>query len=142
MKNMELTNLEELIDRQGPNLDSWGDERTREQAQALLQSSEAARTILRDAQTVNNLLPKALYVPFPNGLEQQILTAIAALKPLRRTWPRICANWILKPALAVVPLALGFAIGFTQTEPSSIIEDEITTVHFEDHTNNLFLAND
>lgn len=139
---MELSKLEELIDRRGPDLDNWENQSDLEQALVLLQSSVAARAILRNAQTVNDLVPKALYVPFPKGLEQRIIRAIAVMKPLPRTWQQICSNWLLKPALALVPLALGFVIGFSQADHSTIIEDEITTVHFEDYTNILFLAND
>lgn len=139
---MELTKFEELIDRQGTNIESWNDERMREEAQELLQSSTAAQEVLRNAQTVNNLVPKAMFVPVPQGLERRIMNAIAGTKQLARSWRRICTNWILKPALAVVPLTLGFLIGFSQANHSTIIEDEITTVHFEDYTNILFLAND
>ena len=95
-----------------------------------------------NAQDVDRLVPKALYVPAPQGLERRIMNLIAITKPLQRTWRRICTNWILKPALAVVPLALGFLIGFSQADHSTIIEEEITTVNFEDYTNILFLAND
>ncbi len=139
---MELTKFEESIDRLGPNLDTWENESDRQQAQALLQSSETARKLLREAQIVDELLPQALYVPTPQGLERRIMDVVVASKPLHRTWLRICTNWILKPALAVVPLALGFFIGFSQAQHSTNIEDEITTVHFEDYTNILFLAND
>ena len=139
---MELTKFEELIDRLGPNLDAWENKSDRQQAQALLRSSESARALLREAQIVDELLPKAVYVPTPQGLERRIMNAIVAAKPLPRAWQRICTNWILKPALAVVPLALGFLIGFSQAQHSTNIEDEITTVHFEDYTNILFLAND
>ena len=139
---MEMTKFEDLIDRKGPNLDAWDDDQEREQAVALLQTSAVAQEMLSNAQTVSDVLPKAMYVPFPRGLEQQIMIAIAALKPLRQTWQRMCANWILKPALAVIPLALGFLFGFSQVDHSTIIEDEIATVHFEDYTNILFLAND
>lgn len=139
---MDLTKFEELIDRLGPNLDTWKNKSDRQQAQALLQSSETARVSLREAQKVDELLPKAVYAPTPLGLERRIMNAVVAGKPLPRTWQRICTNWILKPALAVVPLALGFLIGFSQAQHSTNIEDEITTVHFEDYTNILFLAND
>lgn len=139
---MELTKFEELIDRHGADLKSWSDEALREQAYALLQSSEAAQALLRNAQAVEKLVPKAMFVPVPQGLERRIMSAIAGTKPIARTWQRICTNWILKPALAVVPLALGFLIGFAQANHSTIIEDEITTVHFEDYTDILFLAND
>jgi len=141
-KFMKLSQFEELVDRQGANLESWRDDSAREQALALLQTSVAAQAVLRNAQTVDNLAPKALRVPVPQGLERRIMNAIANSKPLQRTWQRICTNWILKPALAVVPLALGFLIGFSQSNQSTIIEDEITTVHFEDYTDILFLAND
>ena len=139
---MELTKFEESIDRLGPNVDTWENQSDRQQAQALLQSSESARELLREAQTVDELLPKALYVPTPQGLERRIMDVVVTTKPFARTWQRICTNWILKPALAVVPLALGFLIGFSQTQHSTNIEDEITTVHFEDYTNILFIAND
>ena len=139
---MELTKFEELIDRQGTDLQSWTDEDLREQAYALLQSSKPAQELLRNAQAVEKWIPKAMFVPVPQGLERRILNAIAGTKPIARTWQRICTNWILKPALAVVPLALGFLIGFSQANHSTIIEDEITTVHFEDYTDILFLAND
>lgn len=139
---MELTKFEELIDRLGPNIESWNDENVRDQAQELLRSSTAAQMLLKNAQTVDNLVPKAMFVPLPQGLERRIMNVIAGTKPLAHTWQRICANWILKPALAMVPLALGFLLGFSQANHSTIIEDEITTVHFEDYTNILFIAND
>lgn len=139
---MELTKFEELIDRHGADLKCWTDEELRDQAFALLQSSTAAQELLRNAQAVEKWVPKAMFVPVPHGLERRIMNAIAGTKPLARTWQLICKNWILKPALAVVPLALGFLIGFAQANHSTIIEDEITTVHFEDYTNILFLAND
>ncbi|MYF01855.1 MAG: hypothetical protein F4227_02425 [Gammaproteobacteria bacterium] len=139
---MNLPQFEELVDRQGANLENWRDDGAREQALALLQTSAAAQAVLRNAQTVDKLAPKVLRVPVPQGLERRIMCAIANTKPFQRTWQRICTNWILKPALAVVPLALGFLIGFSQSNQSTIIEDEITTVHFEDYTDILFLAND
>lgn len=139
---MNLAKFEESLDRLGPNPDTWENKSDREQAQTLLQSSETARALLREAQIVDELLPKAFYVPIPQGLERRIMNAVVAAKPLQRTWQRMCTNWILKPALAVVPLALGFLIGFSQAQHSTNIEDEITTVHFEDYTNILFLAND
>ena len=139
---MELSKFEELIDRHGPNLESWSDVHTHNQAQALLQSSESAQVLLQNAQEVERLVPRALDVPVPQGLERRIMNLIAITKPLQRTWRRLCTNWILKPALAVVPLALGFLIGFSQADHSTIIEEEITTVNFEDYTNILFLAND
>ena len=141
-KNMKFSQFEELVDRQGPNLESWNDDGDRDQALALLQTSAAAQAVLRNAQTVDRLTPKALFVPVPRGLERRIMNAIANARPLRATWQRICTNWILKPALAAIPLALGFLIGFSQSNQSTIIEDEITTVHFEDYTDILFLAND
>lgn len=141
-KYMKLSQFEELVDLQGSNLESWSDDKARKQALALLHTSAAAQAVLRDAQTVDILAPKALIVPVPQGLERRIMNAITNTKPLQSTWQRICTNWILKPALAVVPLALGFLIGFSQSNQSTIIEDEITTVHFEDYTDILFLAND
>lgn len=138
---MKLSKFEELVDQQGTNLESWGDDEARE-AFVLLKTSVAAQAVLRNAQTVDRLAPKALSVPNPQGLERRIMNAIANTRPLQRTWQRICKNWILKPALAVIPLALGFLIGFSQSNQSTIIEDEITTVHFEDYTEILFLAND
>ena len=138
---MKLSKFEELVDQQGANLDSWSDDDARD-AFALLETSVAAQAVLRNAQTVDSLVPKALNVPNPQGLERRIMNAIANTRPLQRTWQRICKNWILKPALAVVPLALGFLIGFSHSNQSTIIEDEITTVHFEDYTEILFLAND
>ncbi|MXW06579.1 MAG: hypothetical protein F4X56_06260 [Gammaproteobacteria bacterium] len=139
---MKLSKFEELVDRHGSNLESWSDDSARDQALVLLQTSNAAQAVLRNAQSVDKLAPQALSVPIPQGLERRIMNAIANSKPLQRTWQRICTNWILKPALAVVPLALGFLIGFSQSNQSTIIEDEITTVHFEDYTEILFLAND
>lgn len=139
---MKLSKFEELVDQQGSNLDSWNDDDARDEALVLLETSVAAQAVLRNAQTVDRLVPKALSVPMPQGLERRIMNAIANTRPLQRTWQRICKNWILKPALAVVPLALGFLIGFSQSNQSTIIEDEITTVHFEDYTEILFLAND
>lgn len=139
---MRLSTFEQTLDRLGPNVNNWEDSAAREQAQELLQSSETARVMLQNAQTVHDLVPKAMQVPFPQGLAQRILRTVSLSNNNPRTWQRICTNWILKPALAVIPLALGFLIGFSQADRSTIIEDEITTVHFEDYTNILFIAND
>ncbi len=124
MNSFNLDQLQQALDTYGSQLDTWPTALAAAATQ-LVQSSAQARQLLAQAEQLDGALQAAL-PPLPDdelpALKRLILTKVQALAPdnslLPRFWQWLCSGYGLRPALlATLPLALGFALGLSLTEP-------------------------
>ena len=113
---MTLDEFESNLDRYGADLAQWPPELAAP-ANSLIGESGSARSLLVEARALAGLLYDALHAaPLSTGaVRSRILAAIAEeiAKPGVFAWLRFGPR-LLKPvaiAMAIVPLALGYAIG-------------------------------
>lgn len=137
---MNIEVLETYIDRHGSDPTKWPATDEREQVIGFLEQSEQARHLLQENQSLFELLETAMHVRDPVGLEARILDAVRSKQ--ENWWTSTLVQWILRPALVALPLVLGFLIGLSATDSSVFVENELTSVRFDDHSDLLAIADD
>ena len=131
-KAMNTEQLESLIDRHGPDTSEWPDNAETKLALDFLERNVQAREILEANRSLYQDLSDAMRVNAPLGIESRILARVAEVR--RSWWSGAVAQWLLRPALVAIPFVIGFVVGISITDSSTIIESEIASSQFEDHT--------
>lgn len=137
---MNQESFQSFIDRCGSNELQWPNSPEGDEARNLLEQSSWARSILNEHQEVHRLLNVAMSVDQPMGLESGILDRVATVR--ERTWTHHLTQWLLKPALVALPLAIGYVFGLTATDSSIFLENEITATQFDDHSDLLAISHE
>ncbi|MCY4143401.1 MAG: hypothetical protein OXG08_06935 [Gammaproteobacteria bacterium] len=137
---MEIEAFESYLDRHGSDPDRWPANDEKKHVIQLLNGSERARHILQETQDLHSMLETALHVRDPIGLETRILAAVRSSK--ENWWTSTIAQWILKPAFVALPLLVGFVIGLAATDSSLVVEHELATAQFDDHSDLLAISNE
>ena len=129
---MKLDEFEFNLDRYGADLAHWPPELTA-RANSLIGESSSARSLLVEARALAGLLDDALHAAplSTSAVRSRILAAIAeeTAKPGVFAWLRFGPR-LLKPvaiAMAIVPLALGYAIGVGY-QPGGVNDDLVSDV--------------
>ena len=125
MQPASITAFEDALDRYGHHVQEWPAD-LRRGAQALLESSPAARALLAEAIRLDAALDAAFAAPaVPAGLG----TRIAASAERRDLWLEWLVAWLMRPwrplGAACTPLLLGFAIGLGGTEDIADLEASV-----------------
>ena len=156
---MNMEQFEDCLDKHGSDIGRWPEDLA-VAAEQLLGGSELARTAHGEARGLDRLLRDALQTYEPEGLKQRILAKVAAdadaadaadAKSLRpselesgaprgdeksreHSWVDWLTAAIWRPvALAVIPLALGFAVGLNFPEVDGAdLEDAVVLMAFTD----------
>ena len=126
-----MTNEEfgDCLDRYGANLEFWPPE-NRAAGRAFADTTPGRRQ-LDAAKAFDALLAEVLSVPEPLGLRERILATAES-----RARPFDFASWLFtalwRPvALAAMPLAVGFTLGFTYPETDSL-EEAVAVIAFSE----------
>ncbi len=137
---MEIEAFESYLDRHGSDPEMWPANDESKQVIQLLSDSEPARQILQHTQHLHGMLETALHVRVPMGLEARILEAVGSSR--ENWWTSTIAQWILRPAFVALPLLVGFIIGLAATDSSLVVEHELATAQFDDHSDLLAISNE
>ena len=135
-----MTNEEfaDCLDRYGANLELWPPE-NRAAGRAFADTTPGGRQ-LDAAQAFDALLAEVLSVPEPLGLRERILANAGS-----RARPFDFAPWLFaalwRPvALAAMPLAVGFTLGFTYPETDGL-EEAVAIIAFTEIEDALDVSN-
>lgn len=130
---MTVDELQQHLDRLGSRLDTWPAPRAA-QAHALIDRSEHARAMLRDAQALDEVLrpPPALVVDH-GALERRILHNLPERDPWQAVIDWLAISFWRPTVIAALPLLCGFALGFAlpQSGEDQFYED-LATLAFDD----------
>ena len=110
---MTADELREHLDRLGGRLDTWPPTIAAE-ARALIERSDAARSVYREAQALDELLQHALasdHQATP-GLEQRIFDNLRERDPWQAVIDWFATSFWRPMVTAALPLALGFTLGW------------------------------
>ncbi len=131
-KPMTLDDFEADLDRYGADFDRWPAERA-SQANRLIATSGAARSMLGESSALETLLDDALpdATLSTGAVRSRILAAVAndVTKPRLFAW-LTHGRHLLRPiafAAALIPLFLGYAIGIGY-EPGGVNDDLVSDV--------------
>lgn len=130
---MTVDELQQHLDRLGSPLDTWP-AAAATQAQALIDRSEEARGIFREAQALDETLraPPTSVVDH-RALEQRILNNLSERDPWQVVIDWLAISFWRPTAIAALPLVFGFALGFSL--PQSVEDqfyDDLSTLAFYD----------
>lgn len=139
---MNIQELGNILDRHGSDLDQWSDQQLRQQVQTYIAESAEAQELFLQVQYLDQLIPKALFVPQPTNVAAKVLKQISTVRQPNYNWYRHLSNWVLKPILATIPLVIGFILGTGPTQDVLLVEEELTTERFEDPVNYLAMSDD
>jgi len=104
---MDHRTFEDALDRHGADIRGWPADLAA-QAEALVASSIQARRLLDEAERLRAGLDDALSArPAPPGLKTRLLANLPQGTPWLEWWT--LRTW--RPALALVPLAIGLGVG-------------------------------
>ena len=125
MQPASITAFEDALDRYGHQVHEWPED-LRRGAEALLESSPAARALLAEAVQLDAALDVAFAAPaLPAGLA----TRIAARAERRDFWLDWLVAFLMRPwrpvVAACLPLLLGFALGLGGTEDTADLEASV-----------------
>ena len=131
---MTADELREHLDRLGGRLDTWPPAIVAE-ARALIERSDAARSVYREAQTLDELLQHTLasnHEATP-GLEQRILNNLTERDPWQAVIDWFAISFWRPMVTAALPLALGFTLGwvFPESEQDDFYEDLATLTFYD-----------
>lgn len=139
---MNIQELGNLFDQHGSDLDQWSDQQLRQQVQTYITESAEAQELFSQVQYLDQLIPKALFVPQPTNVTAKVLNQISTVRQPNYNWYRHFSNWVLKPILATIPLVIGFILGSGPNQDVLLVEEELTTERFEDPVNYLAMSDD
>ncbi len=131
---MTADELREHLDRLGGRLDTWPPAIAAE-ARALIERSDAARSVYREAQALDELLQHALasdHQATP-GLEQRIFDNLRERDPWQAVIDWFATSFWRPMVTAALPLALGFTLGwvFPESEQDDFYEDLATLTFYD-----------
>ena len=133
---MTADELREHLDRLSGRLDTWPPAVAAE-ARALIERSDAARSIYREAQALDELLQHALAQASDHeatpGLEQRIFNNLTERDPWQAVIDWFAISFWRPIATAALPLAFGFALGWVspQSEQDEFYEDLATLTFYD-----------
>ena len=129
---MDIEIFEHRMNEFGSDINKWPDHSLRKAAETLIENSQQARDLLNQEKTIERLLTRAMFVPEPHGLSQRILNKIEPLELPR--WITFLLAYQWRPAvLALVPLILGFFMGFVSIDYTDEAEDQMIFTAFADY---------
>lgn len=129
---MNIKDFEHHLDIYGSRWERWP-EHLREDAQAFLRDNEDAKTVFAQVVELDESLLLTRTSGAPTYLRTRILANLANSAIKSSSWLDQFLTHIWRPAaVALVPLFLGFAVGFFDQESVDELEEEIVAISFTD----------
>lgn len=129
---MNLSEFESYLDIHGSRWERWPDH-LRQDAQTFLQEHEEAKLLYAEAVQLDSILGVDQPIKAPPSLRRRILASTLGLSTNTNDWLGVFLTRLWRPAAAaLVPLCLGFSVGFFDQEPINELEQEISTLSFTD----------
>lgn len=129
---MNSKDFEHHLDIYGSRWERWP-EQLREDARAFLRDNEEANRLFSQAVELDEILLLTRTSNVPTYLRTRILADLANSTIKSSSWLDQFLTHIWRPAaVALVPLFLGFAVGFFDQESVDELEEEIVALSFTD----------
>ena len=128
---MNIEEFESFLDRHGPDPSLWPKTSESDSAKRLIEASAGAREVLATNQRLYDWFTTAFAVRTPIGLQARILDAVEASQ--KNWWSSAIVQWLWKPALAALPIVIGFMIGILANNSISLDRYELPIGQFEEH---------
>ena len=129
---MNSKDFESHLDIYGSRWDRWP-EHLRVDAQVFLRDNEEAKKLFAQATDLDEILPLTQPAKVPSYLRTRILANLARPAIKSGNWLDQFLAQLWRPAaVALVPLLLGFAVGFFDQESVDALEEEIVALSFTD----------
>ena len=129
---MNSKDFEHHLDIYGSRWERWP-EHLRVDAQVFLRDNEEAKRLYAQATELDEILPLTQPSIAPSYLRTRILANLATSAIKSSNWLDQFLTQLWRPAaVALVPLVLGFAVGFFDQESVDELEEEIVALSFTD----------
>ena len=129
---MNSKDFEHHLDIYGSRWERWP-EHLRVDAQAFLRDNEEAKRLFAQVVELDEILQLTRTSNAPSYLRTRILANLANSTIKSSSWLDQFLTHIWRPAaVALVPLFLGFAVGFFDQESVDELEEEIVALSFTD----------
>ena len=129
---MNSKDFEHHLDIYGSRWERWP-EHLRLDAQRFLKDNEEAKSLYAQVIELDEILPLTQPSDAPSYLRTRILANVARTAIHSGNWLDLFLTQLWRPAaVALVPLFLGFAVGFFDQESVDELEEEIVALSFTD----------